>query len=187
MKRLVRPLTAFILVALAFAPEPAPASEKGRTCDGEQVVVTQMGVAIPQIVREILLRCDPELGVHLGEGRLFLPSGDVDVALLAFRRGSNLFVRLRDTTGEFGLPELKFIWMPLKGLPMEQRDFSVYRALPEDRKFGSGMLPRATKPIFRLRERVPGKIRVSVVDLNLPPNPTPRLFLDRLLDRFLEK
>ena len=178
MKRLVRPSTAFMLVALAFAPEPAPASEKGRTCDGEQVVVTQMGLTVPQIAREILLRCDPEVGVHLS---LFLPSGDADVALLAFRRGSDLIVRLRDTTSDFGPRQKKFIRMPLKGLPMEQRDFAVYRSLPEDRKFGRGTPPLVVNPIFRLREPVPGKIRVSVVSLNPSPNPTPRLFLDRLL------
>ena len=174
MKRLVRPLTAFMLVALAFAPEPAPASEKGRTCDNEQVVVTQMGLAIPRIAREISLRCDPEVGVHLGEGRLFLPGGDADVALLAFRRGSDLIIRLRDTTSDFGLREKKFIRMPLKGLPMEQRDFAVYRALREDRNFGRETFPHAINPVFRFRERVPGKIRVSVVNLNLPPNPIPR-------------
>ena len=184
MKRLARPLTAFLLVALAFAPEPAPASEKGRACDGEQVVVTQLGRAIPQIAREISLRCDPEVGVHLGEGRLFLPGGDADVALLAFRRGSDLIVRLRDTTSDFGLREKKFIWMPLKGLPMEQRDFAVYRSLPEDRKFGWGTPRHLINPVFRLRERVPGKIRVSVVNVNPSPNPTPRLFLDRLLELF---
>ncbi len=87
MKRLVRPLTAFMLVALAFAPEPAPASEKGRKCDGEQVVVTQMGLTIPRIVREVSLRCDPEVGLHVGEAgcscrvemrmSLFWPSGAV--------------------------------------------------------------------------------------------------------------
>lgn len=187
MKRLVRPFTAFMLLALVFAPEPAPASENGRACDGEQVVVTQMGLAIPQIAREIVLRCDPEVGVHLGEGRLFLRSGDVDVALLAFRRGSDLIVRLRDTASDFGLREKKFIRMPLKGLPMEQRDFAVYRALPEDRKFGSGTPGYAINPVFRLREHVPGKIRVSVVNLNPSPNPVPRLFLDRFLERFREQ
>jgi len=187
MKRLVRPSTAFLLLALAFAPESAPASENGRTCDGEQVVVTQMGLTIPQIAREISLRCDPEFGLHLGEGRLFLPGGDVDVALLAFRRGSDLIVRLRDTFGEFGLPEMKFIWMPLKGLPMEQRDFAVYRSLPEDRKFGRRMPRHPINPVFRLREPVPGKIRVSVVNLNPSPSPTPRLFLDRFLERLLEQ
>ncbi len=113
-----------------------------------------------------------------------MPGGDADVALLAFRRGSDLIVRLRDTTGEFGLPEKKFIRMPLKGLPMEQRDFAVYRSLPEDRKFGRGPPPLAINPVFRLREPVPGKIRVSVVNLNPPPSPAPRLFLDRLRELF---
>ena len=184
MKRLARPLTTFMLVALAFAPEPAPASEKGRTCDGEQVVVTQMGPTIPRIAREILLRCDPEFGLHLGEGRLFLPGGDVDVALLAIRRGSDLLIRLRDTTSGFGPHEKKFIRMPLKGLPMEQRDFVLYRSLPEDRKFGRETPPHPINPVFRLREPVPGKIRVSVVNLNPSPNPVPGLFLDRLLELF---